>query len=176
MTTRDYSADFNEALAAFIPEGGYVSSVLAAAFCDHLRTTDADLLNGWLVDNAAIFVCDRLGQLQRHSRSVAAGQKGPREFGQAAEQLAESADVELFATKFCLGAKTWKPLGQMTGADHLLVAQSYDASARVSAMLAAFHNAVARKVGKRTTAEVLTEDAYHTLRDSILKPARTSAA
>lgn len=51
-----------------------------------------------------------------------------------------------------------KPLGEMTGADHRYVANSYDADSKRSKLYAELHTQIARKVGRKTTAEVFSED------------------
>lgn len=71
---------------------------------------------------------------------------------------------------------TRRSVGQMTGADHRYVARQYTADARVSQMEAAFHKAVAKKVGNATTADVMDEETYSALYRSIVNPGQSDAA
>jgi hypothetical protein len=64
----------------------------------------------------------------------------------------------------------------MTGVDHVFVAAGYQRQERTAAMLAAFHVAVAKKVGKRTTAEVLSVEQYERLYRSIVGDDQAGAA
>ena len=64
----------------------------------------------------------------------------------------------------------------MTGKDHLFVAADYDRDARPLLLLAAFHQAVAKKVGRKRTADVFSEAEYDRLYRSIVKPAEGAAA
>ena len=67
---------------------------------------------------------------------------------------------------------TRKRAADMTGPEHLFVAEAtYKKSANRALMLAAFHQAVAKKVGKRRTGDVLTEEQYEALYLSITRGA-----
>lgn len=61
------------------------------------------------------------------------------------------------------GQQVQKRVADMTGADHRFVAGRYRDDSKRKSLLAHFHLAVARKVKNRTTAEVLTVDAYDAL-------------
>jgi len=69
-----------------------------------------------------------------------------------------------------------KRAGDMTGADHRFVADSYQASGNYALLRAAFHNAVAKKVGTRKTSDVIDADTYETMYQSITstKPRTTT--
>lgn len=61
-----------------------------------------------------------------------------------------------------------KSIGEMTGPDHTFVANRYERTARAAGLQAAFHRAVAKKVGKDLTRNVMTENEYITLYNSIV--------
>ena len=50
------------------------------------------------------------------------------------------------------------PIRNMTGRDHLYVAESYHSAAEPLLMREAFHRALAKRVGSRKTGDVLTEE------------------
>jgi hypothetical protein len=60
-------------------------------------------------------------------------------------------------------------VGEMTGADHTYVARQYRHSSEREAMLATFHEAVAKRVGSKRTEDVLTEEQYQELYRSLTR-------
>jgi len=91
------------------------------------------------------------------------------EFGRRA--TGKHDDVSVFITWRCKvdDANTQRTIGDMTGADHLYVADSYRGDKQRAAMLEAFHRAVAKKAGRRKTSEVFSEDQFLALYESIAK-------
>lgn len=74
----------------------------------------------------------------------------------------EDEDVRdpFMATYVIAADDTRKRLGEMVAEDHRFVAASYRAEGNRALMLASFHSMVAKKLGKRTTAEVFTVETY----------------
>lgn len=133
---------------------------------------DWDLLTAWLYVNRINFlrvaIDGRLrslrGQTQYASRGV---------FGDLARRKANGENINLrdhFKIVYVVDQKhTRKTVGEMTGRDHRFVAENYEATAKRSALLAAFHRAVAKKVGDRKTSEVFTQEEYARMFNSIVK-------
>ena len=70
-----------------------------------------------------------------------------------------------------------KRAADMTGPDHLFVAEhTYQRSANVALMYAAFHRRVAARVGKSRTADVYTEQQYEAMFASITRAPGTAVA
>lgn len=155
-------------------DGDFVPAVVAAKVHAVLLETAPDVLDEWLRANSVIFLTDRIGQRLRQKRAVAAHQAKARAFGDAAVR-AERGDVTAmrhFDVSYPVDDQnTWRRVGDMTGSDHLFVASRYQASGAYDLMIAAFHRAVAKKVGKKATAEVLTEEQYDALLRSVVKQA-----
>ena len=63
---------------------------------------------------------------------------------------------------------TRRRVKDMTGADHHFVADNYAQQGRYSLMLSDFHRAVAKQVGGQRTEDVLTEDDYARLFNSLI--------
>jgi len=94
----------------------------------------------------------------------------PIAFGTAAESGDED-QLGLFKLWRCRvnDDNVQRPIGDMTGADHRYVAATYEASAQESQMLAAFHRALAKKCGSRTTSEVMDEAQFSRMYESITR-------
>ena len=99
-----------------------------------------------------------------------------RGFGAAVADQDEDA-VSLFATWHLVSPElTRKRLQDMTGAEHLFVADTYTQSGEADLMLAAFHRAVGKKVGNKRTADVISEVQCERIYNSITKTAAGRAA
>lgn len=170
-TSRDYIAEMNAAITEALGDGDIVAPIVAEELRTHLLETDADLLDGWLRANAVHFLTRAIGDRDRRERTAARTRGDARRF-RAASNAAAAGDSEalsMFATvRYVVDdEETRRLLGDMTGADHLFVANGYRESAAKARMLEAFHRAVAKKVGKRKTSDVFTEAQYQKLYDSI---------
>jgi hypothetical protein len=169
--SRDYLAEMADAIAKVTSAGDFVAPVVAEKLHAHLLETDPDLLDGWLRASAVHFLTRAIGDRDRRERTAARTRADARQFRKASE-AAEAGDDEglsVFATvRYVVdGDETRRALGDMTGADHLFVADGYRESASRARMLEAFHRAVAKRVGKRKTSDVFTEAEYQKLYDSI---------
>lgn len=154
--------------------GGEVVAPIAAA--EFLAAVDPDELAAWLRGRAAQLVA---GELIRRNRAAARRQRSKAgAFGEAA--ASDNPEALTVFTK-CLVVDDQlrrRPVGQMTSADHRWVAGAYTARSNRDRMLAAFHHAVAKRLGPgQTTADVMDEATYVSLLGSITgDPAAAPAA
>lgn len=166
----------NELIAELVekwtPTGDFVAAVQGAKLADHLRQSDPDLLTEWLDHNAAYFLSDQFRQHSRASRAKTLRSAKVRAFRTATDAAddGDMAPLSHFNVRYVIDTEgTQRRVADMVGADHLYVSFEYRASANYEAMLAAFHAAVAKKVGKKRTADVLSEEDYERLFLSIVK-------
>jgi hypothetical protein len=80
-------------------------------------------------------------------------------------QQATAGDLNRFQLWRCCvdPQNTQRAIGDMTGKDHLYVADNYHTSAEKAKFLAEFHRAIARKIGSRKTSDVYTETQFFNL-------------
>ena len=171
MTDRDYSADMLAVLADALPNGDVVLPVVAAELAGKLRANDPDLLAGWLDLHAEHVLTDVLGMRLRSGRARHRAQAGASAFAEAsaARDAGDGEALSVFDLRYVVGDDNrWRRLGEMTAVDHLYVADHYAHQSHAAALLEAFHRAVAKKVGKRTTAAALDEAQYSRLFRSIV--------
>lgn len=65
-------------------------------------------------------------------------------------------DLEQFwGTTFFVQGEGWKTLAKLTGSDHSIIADKYEVGAMAMSSRAELHRTLAKKVGKKTTIEVL---------------------
>lgn len=167
---RDYHREMNALLTSILAStDDIVVAVEANKLVAKLAETDPELLRGWLAANAEQFVADALGSRLRSKRGHVRRTSQARAFSTAARS-GDPVALRPFRTRHIVDDHyTQRAVGKMNGNDHLFVAQSYDMSAQTSQMLAAFHRAVARRVGDRLTEEVMNEDAYLRMYESIVR-------
>ncbi len=149
-------------------DGDFVSAVEADKFVTWMEEVAPGELLDWLSENARRFVTRDMQQTMMRRRTSAINRAKSRAFGQAVED----GDVEYlghFAAVYTVDPdSTRRRVADMTGDDHRYVAGEYEGSAKHDLMMAAFHRAVAKKVGKRRTADVLDEDKYDALLQSLM--------
>ena len=165
-----------EEFLAFItdhtPDGDYIVSEtaekIAAAADNDIPLVLADVRQRLVVKVIADHL--RLVQAARRAQGHRLARRADFE-----EKVAESValgDTSPFTVDMCVDDKlTRRRVGDMTGADHLFVADGYAARSKTAALLARFHQAVAKKVGERRTSEVLSEEDYLRMQSSILRAA-----
>lgn len=162
--SRDYLADMNEAIENAIPDGDYTAPLVAADLVDRLRVEDPDLLTGWLELKAAVFLADAVARKSNSKRQLARVGAPRRAFAEAAQSFADEGDATVlrpFAAEYVVDEKnTRRTVGQMTGADHLFVADRYEDTEKRAKLEKSFHRAMAKKVGNRLTTEVFSEEQY----------------
>lgn len=167
MSDRDFMAEMSAAIADATGDGDVIAPVLAEKLHARLLESDPELLDGWLRASAVHFLTMAIGARDRSERAIVRRRSEARRFDKAARE----GDVETlstFAVRLVVDEdNTRRPIGDMTGSDHLFVAGEYGRSAQTAAMLQAFHKAVARKVGKRRTAEVFSEAQYEAMFRSV---------
>lgn len=163
------SDQMREVLIDAMPEGDFVPSLLASQIADQLRATDPGFLADWLDERASNVLLIEIDRILRSDRTKARSRYGARAFA-AAAATGDVVTLSAFThVRFVVDDKnTRRALGDMTAADHLYVADKYEASGNRQLMLAAFHRAVAKRVGRKTTAEAMTEAQFRKLEDSIL--------
>ena len=149
-------------------DGDFVPAIVAQEFVDEMAREHPEELMSWLSGRAVQFCTVMLSRRLRQERLQWDRRSGARGFAESAK----SDDVSPFlVVTYEIDAEhTRRPLGQMTAADHMFVAARYRESGNRALMLAAFHEAVARKVGSKTTAEALTEEQYERMSRRLLDP------
>lgn len=169
--SRDYIAEMADAITEATNSGDFVAPVVAEKLHARLLETDPDLLTGWLHASAVHLLTRAIGDRDRRERTAARTRGGARRFKEAsdASEAGDDDAMSMFATvRYVVDdGETRRALGDMTGTDHLFVADGYEQSAAKARMLAAFHKAVAKRVGKRKTSDVFSEAEYRKLYDSL---------
>lgn len=157
-------------------EGPFNFAVLADQL---VKDTPTRELTDWLRANARVFVASAMQDISRSERSRARAHAKATQFSEAAEAFA-GGDEDAFSpfrVSYAINDENDRlRVEDMTGEHHLFVAGTYAQRAEQSAMLAAFHRAVAKKVGKHRTADVMDEQTYEELRASICRTPAVSAA
>ena len=165
---RDYVAEMSDVIRAEVDGSTDPAPITAERIVSRLRTTDRDLLTGWLDAVAVAVVAEQVrhhdGAVRSHARAVA----GRDEFSRAAA----AGDVSGFLdARFVVDEDRHRmPLRDLTREHLLFVAKGYDATAKSARMEAAFFRAVAKKVGTSTVGEVFTEAQISEMHRSIAKP------
>ena len=168
---RDYIAEMSTLIEQATEGSDWIAAVVAAKLRARLAETDPDLLDGWLHAMAERMLTEVIGLHVRSERAKARSRAGSRAFREASDAAEDGDDsaIGLFAVLHVVDEKnTQKRAADMTGPEHLYVAEeTYQRTANEALMMAAFHRAVAKKVGKRKTADVLTEQQYEQMYRSI---------
>ena len=133
-------------------------AVIAKKLRAEFEEDNLDALIDWLVEHADAILTDEIRRRLPKKRSGSS--KGQR--FQQALVLAETGDLDAlgsFEHKHSVDGQE-KAVKDLTGPDHELLAHRYQAQASTDVMLAAFHRAVAKRVGNKRTEDVLSEDVY----------------
>lgn len=140
----------------------FVLGVEAEKLIAYLRAKKPAELRMWLDEHAATFVADCWRGRERSRRLKAQQRQGARDFAECAARFVAGDDEALspFKSMSYPIEGRWKRLGAMRGQDHLYVAEDYLCKGKKQVMLAKFHQAVAERIGERTTEEVFTEEKY----------------
>ncbi len=159
-------------------KGDFVMSAIAARVRDQLRATNPQLLEDWLHENEVTLLAHAFGKHVQSQRAISRRRAPARQFAQAVAGGASGVELtSMFDVSYCIDSNlTWRRMGDMTGVDHLYVAGQYHNSARTDLMLAAFHEAVAKKVRQRRTQDVFNETQLQRLYDSITGAYSTAKA
>lgn len=174
---------FSERLADYIAglDGDFVAAIEAEKFVAFMAKKHPQELVDWQQARSVYFATREIGDWCRNDRARTTRQASSRAFADVAQRFEDGDDegelAAAFRARYVIDDDdTRRHLGDMTGTDHLYVAQDYEASGQRDLMLAAFHRQVAKKLGNRRTAEVFTEAAYTELLDSVTKVRRIAAA
>lgn len=150
-----------EVMEGNIPDGDWTITDVVERTLAYLEEFEPHVIRVWLREQGS----NTLGEFLRHKQSSARtkwrrGAAG-RAFGESAkafEKDGQSSHLSVFDLTYTVtDDNIRRKMGDMTGADHLYVAQSYTASAAKQKMLAAFHKKVAEIVGDARTADVINE-------------------
>lgn len=133
----------------------------------------------WLGQQARRTVHSIARERERAVRGQVRSRNAPSTvFGAAAESLANAqtedeaaasvARLSVFASVFVVNEENLRRrVADMTGEDHVFVADRYQSSGNRDLMLAAFHRQVGKKVGFKRTEDVLDEATYLSLLESV---------
>lgn len=167
----DTNVRINEVLDKFTPEAGsFVAAQVAADAYQYLVDNEPDLLHDWLSAHGRAFLTEACTMRLRSQRATAAKRSTTRAFASAAERFAggDAEPMTVFQTTHVVAAdNTRRYVGDMVGSDHLYVAEQYAQSANHKKLMAEFHRAVGKKVGKKRTADVMEPSEYVRLMESI---------
>lgn len=151
-------------------EKDYHLDAVAASFCAKMELEHPAEFTAWLHERAPIFVRREMGRLEHAKRTTARVRAKARAFGEAID----GGDVQdyFLSTAYIVDEQnTRRRMGDMTGADHRFVASQYEVTGKEALMMAAFHKALAKKIGSRKTSEVYTEEQIAALWGRYIKPA-----
>lgn len=170
--TRDYTAEMDAFIEANWPKGDFVASVVAQDWAEELERTDSDLLAGFMQTYAVKAFIEIIALRDRRLRSTNRARASAREAGDALKrvQTGESsiADESIFEVRYVVdGENTRRRMADMTGPDHLFVANNYESTAKQAKLKSAFHRAIAKKVGGRRTSDVFTAEQVQAMYRSI---------
>lgn len=172
---RDYLAEMDERIAEATKGSGWTAAIVAAKIYAELITEDRDLLDGWLHTLATDTLRRVIQARANAARSRERARAARGEFADAARDFATGEDAGgvkltgMYALTHVVNAEdVRKRAGEMTGADHKFVAESYQTRGQRSLLEAAFHRAVAERVGDQRTDEVFTLQEYETMYRSVV--------
>lgn len=164
---RNYPAEMTALIEEATQGSDWVPALVAEKLIDQLKSDDPDLLNGWLHALAPQLLTDAISMRERSIRTVTRKRASSRAFAKAAA-VGDVTELGSFAVTYVIDeGATRRRVADMTGSDHRFVASGYAQSAKRAQMLSAFHRAVAKKVGSKRTAEVMSEVEYDRLFRSI---------
>lgn len=147
-----------------------IPSSVARRLIQQLRAEDPELLTAWLELHAEAIFRESITAVIRSRRLRARKHADAGAFARAAQAFTNGDTDALspFEVRYVVdGADTQRRVRDMTRDDCLFVAERYSISADKALMLAAFHRAVAARVGERTIGEVFTEHEYDRMYRSI---------
>lgn len=139
----------------------------ATKFVRYMEREHPEELLEWLRTHAVQFASKALGDMLRRERQQFIRRASARSFA-AAVAAGTIDDMHPFQMVYAIDPQnTRRALGEMTGSDHLFVANRYEDQGLRVLFLAEFHRAVANRLGTRKTSDVLTESEYLAMLNSI---------
>ena len=160
-TARDFARDLDKIIDDLIGGQPWTATVVADQLIKQLRATDPELLAGWLDTYAhtliARHITGRANLERRHAHRDAAQARVRGDFHSGdPERLTPYTSWHVVNDELMR-----KRASEMTGREHGYVASQYRTSSRRTAMLARFHEAVAKKCGADgVTSDFFTEQQY----------------
>lgn len=156
----------------------FIASDVAAEFVARMEMDNPEAFWDWIVDNSVRFCAEAINFQIRRERQIVMRRAKTRAFA-AAVASGRPTDLHAFSLVYTVGPDHKKrSVADMTGRDHKYVASEYSSTGNKALMLAAFHSAVARRVGDdRRTADAMTEVEYERMLGSLLNdPPKFKAA
>ena len=166
----DYATRMRAAIDQHTGDGPYVPRIAATEIVAKLRKNDPELLAGWLDEQAEHFVWQAINDRDRsrRSRAVHTGRSSVFREAATAAETGNVAPLRAFLdAPYTVADGSRRRLGELRREDLLFVAGEYTRTAHENGMKAAFHNALAKKVGDGTVAEHFTEPQLAAMWDSI---------
>lgn len=151
--------------------GDVVPAVAARELSRELLRTDPELLTGWLDNNADVFIAEAISKALRSARARARAQARPRAFKKATEEFEKTGDSSVFSVfdvRLCIDDNnTQRRIGDMTGNDHMFVANRHYTDSRRAKLLGDFHRSLADRLGDQRVSDVYTEEQFADMYRSI---------
>lgn len=169
---RDYAAEMRDIIDQRTQAVSYNAAEVADEIVQHLLHEDRELLYGWLEGHAAQTIRTAIAQRDASTRAYARTHAPKAAFAEAAN-AAKGGDPQplrlgfLQAVYVCAADNTRKALKDMTAADVLYVADSYEGRAKQALLEAAFLRAVAKKIGAGRVADVFNNQQLAELRTKL---------
>lgn len=151
-----------------LDQGEFIPVMVATEFVEFMRREAPEELQDWLSDHAVRFVSDELSSILRRERQTVIRRAAARSFALAAAS-GDRDRLGAFTMVYTIDdSNTRRTVKNMTGRDHLYVADAYTINGNRVLLLAEFHRAIARRVGDRRTEDVMSEQEYERLLGSIV--------
>lgn len=170
-TERDHAAEMRAIITAETAGGAYIPALVAEHIVAKLRTTDPDLLAGWLDAGACQFVREAITARDRSTRGYARRTARAREFADAAQDNAGGNGIPLSRYLDCpyevSEDGTRKPLAALVHDELRYVASGYEGDVKAAKFEATFFRALARKVRTGTVADHFTEQQLADMRQNL---------
>lgn len=147
--------------------GPFVVTEEAEKFIAAMHEHHPEELDAWLHERHVWCVAEEMRAHLRSERARAQAHAGTRAFAEH-YSLDDTPTDDTFATRYCISEdNVWKSVAEMTGEDHTYVAGQYEVSGKRALARAAFHEVIAKRVGKKTTAQVMSAEEYDRLRREV---------
>ena len=174
---RDWLKEMDEHIVKLTEGSGWIAADLANKLFETLAIHDPQLLEGWLIltgpDHLRRWISAHAAALRAQERKRAAAGNfaaHARDFESSREsdQMAGQRLMGMFAVLHVVNPNgVQKRASEMTGKDHKFVGDGYRVRGRRALMEAAFHHAIANRVGDQRTDAVYTVEEYENMYRSI---------
>lgn len=161
---------FHDRLVAHLDslDGSFIVSEEAEKFLAKMAEHHPDELDAWLSERHVLLIAEEMRALLRSQRARDRAHAGSRAFAEHYSLDDTPTAGDAFGVRYCIDdGNVWKNVAEMTGDDHRYVAGRYELTGRRALVRAAFHEAVARRIGAKRTADVLSVEQYERLRKDI---------